>query len=86
MASKVVMPPLGEVMEEGKVLSWLKREGETVEKGDPLFEVETDKVTMVVEAQATGTLLKVLVPEGSSVPIGTTLAFIGQVTETVPEE
>jgi pyruvate dehydrogenase E2 component (dihydrolipoamide acetyltransferase) len=71
-------------MESGTIVRWLKSEGEPVEKGEPLFELDTDKVTQEVEAEAAGVLLKIAVPEGE-VPVGQTVAFIGAEGEAVPE-
>lgn len=86
MATQVKLPRLGQGMDEGKVLQWLKGEGDTIEKGDELYEVETEKVNVEVEAPAGGTILKVLVPAGETVAIGTTLAWIGEAGEAVPAE
>jgi pyruvate dehydrogenase E2 component (dihydrolipoamide acetyltransferase) len=71
-------------MESGTIVRWLKSEGEPVEKGEPLFELDTDKVTQEVEAEAAGVLLKIAVAEGE-VPVGQTVAFIGAEGEDVPE-
>src|SRR5215469_12132091 len=71
-------------MESGTIVRWLKSEGEPVEKGEPLFELDTDKVTQEVEAEAAGVLLKIAVVEGE-VPVGQTVAFIGAEGEDVPE-
>jgi pyruvate dehydrogenase E2 component (dihydrolipoamide acetyltransferase) len=71
-------------MESGTIVRWLKSEGEPVEKGEPLFELDTDKVTQEVEAEAAGVLLKIAVAEGE-VPVGQTVAFIGKEGEDVPE-
>jgi len=84
MATQVKLPRLGQGMDEGKVLQWLKGEGDTIEKGDELYEVETEKVNVEVEAPAGGTVLKVLVQAGETVAIGTTLAWIGEAGEDVP--
>ena len=70
------MPMLGEVMEEGRIVAWLKEEGDTVERGENLLEVETDKAVMEVESTATGVLKKILVPEGETVPVNGLLAEI----------
>ena len=82
MASEVKLPRLGQGMEAGTVVKWLKAEGEAVERGEPLYELDTEKVTQEVEAEASGVLLKIVVPEGE-VPVGTTLAFIGDAGEKV---
>jgi len=71
-------------MESGTIVRWLKSEGEPVAKGEPLFELDTDKVTQEVEAEAAGVLLKIAVAEGE-VPVGQTVAFIGAEGEDVPE-
>ena len=82
MAREVKLPRLGQGMESGSVVKWLKAEGDAVEKGQPLYELDTDKVTQEVEAEASGVLLKIVVPEGE-VPVGTTLALIGEAGEEV---
>ncbi len=83
MAAEVKVPRLGQGMESGTVVKWLKAEGDPVEKGEPLYELDTEKVTQEVEAEAAGVLLRITVPEGE-VPVGTTIAFIGQPGEDVP--
>src|SRR4051794_38245832 len=84
VATEVILPRLGQGMESGTIVRWLKSEGEPVEKGEPLFELDTDKVTQEVEADAAGVLLKIAVAEGE-VPVGQTVAFIGTEGEDVPE-
>ncbi|WP_017873035.1 2-oxo acid dehydrogenase subunit E2 [Candidatus Caldatribacterium saccharofermentans] len=84
MAREVIMPKLGLTMEEGVINKWFVREGERVEKGDPLFEVATDKVNMEVESPASGVVLKILYPEGATVPITEVVAYIGEEGEEVP--
>jgi pyruvate dehydrogenase E2 component (dihydrolipoyllysine-residue acetyltransferase) len=84
VATEVILPRLGQGMESGTIVRWLKSEGEPVKKGEPLFELDTDKVTQEVEAEAAGVLLKIAVPEGE-VPVGQTVAFIGEQGEAVPE-
>jgi pyruvate dehydrogenase E2 component (dihydrolipoamide acetyltransferase) len=76
MATEFKMPMLGEVMEEGRIVVWHKQEGERVERGENLMEVETDKATMEVESTVSGVLQKILVPAGETVPVNTTLALI----------
>jgi pyruvate dehydrogenase E2 component (dihydrolipoamide acetyltransferase) len=71
-------------METGTVVRWLKAEGDAVAKGEPLYELDTDKVTQEVEAEAAGTLLKIVVAEGEQA-VGTTIAFIGEAGEDVPD-
>jgi pyruvate dehydrogenase E2 component (dihydrolipoamide acetyltransferase) len=73
----VQMPRLSDSMETGKILRWLKKEGDPVQKGEPLVEIESDKANIEVEAYATGKLSKILVPEGESAPIGAVIAEIG---------
>jgi pyruvate dehydrogenase E2 component (dihydrolipoamide acetyltransferase) len=85
MPTDVIMPALGLAQETGKVVRWLKAEGETVAKGEPLMEVETDKVTVDVEAPADGTLAAVSADEGQDVPVGHTIAVILASGETAPE-
>src|SRR3712207_2039708 len=84
MASEVKLPRLGRGMESGTIVRWLKSEGERVEKGEPLYELDTEKVTQEVEADASGVLLKILVNEGE-VPVGQAVAVIGEEGESVPE-
>jgi pyruvate dehydrogenase E2 component (dihydrolipoyllysine-residue acetyltransferase) len=84
MATEVKLPRLGQGMESGTIVSWLKKEGEQVEKGEPLYELDTEKVTQEVEAEASGVLLKIAVQEGE-VPVGQTIAVIGEEGEAVPE-
>ena len=83
MGKIVVMPKLGLTMTEGTIEQWNKKEGETVREGDVLFSVSTDKLTNDVEATASGTLLKIAVPAGGTVPCLTPVAFIGEPGEKV---
>jgi len=83
MATKVHMEALSPTMEEGRLVKWTKREGEAVKSGDTLAEVETDKAVMELVARADGQLIKVLVPEGSTVPVGDVVAYIGSPGEKV---
>jgi pyruvate dehydrogenase E2 component (dihydrolipoamide acetyltransferase) len=84
VASEVILPRLGQGMEAGTIVRWLKSEGDPVQKGEPLYELDTDKVTQDVEADFAGVLLKIVVPEGE-VPVGRTVAVIGEAGEEVPE-
>jgi pyruvate dehydrogenase E2 component (dihydrolipoamide acetyltransferase) len=84
VANEVRLPRLGQGMEAGTIVKWLKSEGDRVEKGEPLYELDTDKVTQEVEAEASGVLLKIAVAEGE-VPVGQTIAVIGEEGEAVPE-
>ena len=83
MATEVKLPRLGQGMESGTIVKWLKGEGEPVKKREPLYELDTDKVTQEVEAEADGVLLKILVDSGE-VEVGKTIAFIGTEGEDVP--
>ena len=85
MATEIKLPRLGQGMEAGTIVRWLKSEGEQVEKGEPLYELDTDKVTQEVEADASGVLLKIAVQEGE-VPVGQTFAVIGDEGEQVAVE
>ncbi|MDQ2910786.1 MAG: 2-oxo acid dehydrogenase subunit E2 [Actinomycetota bacterium] len=84
MANEVKLPRLGQGMESGTIVKWLKSEGDRVEKGEPLYELDTDKVTQEVEAEASGVLLKIAVQEGE-VPVGETIAVIGEEGEEAPD-
>jgi len=81
---KVTMPRLSVAMTDGIVVEWFKSEGETVNQGEPLLEVETEKVTTEVEAPASGVLLKILAPEGSLIPVGKLIAIIAEPDEELP--
>jgi pyruvate/2-oxoglutarate dehydrogenase complex dihydrolipoamide acyltransferase (E2) component len=72
------MPPLGQTSDELRIVAWLKREGDAVAAGEVLFEVETDKATLEVEATRTGTLLRIAHGEGETVSTGTVIAYIGE--------
>lgn len=85
MPTKVIMPQLGESVVEGTVSKWLKKVGDPVSEFDPLLEVSTDKVDTEVPAPASGVLLQIYVPEGTTVERGVLLAMIGQPGEAVPD-
>jgi pyruvate dehydrogenase E2 component (dihydrolipoamide acetyltransferase) len=85
MATEVKLPRLGQGMESGTIVKWLKSEGDKVEKGDALYELDTDKVTQEVEAEASGVLLKIAISEGE-VEVGKTIAVIGEQGEKVDTE
>src|SRR6266702_121205 len=85
MATNVYMEALSPTMEEGRVVKWHKREGDPVKTGETLAEVETDKAVMELIARADGNLVKVLVPEGKTVPVGDVVAYIGAPGEKVGE-
>lgn len=78
MAQKIIMPKQGLQMTEGTIIKWLKKEGEAIKEGEPLFEMETDKLTITIDASASGTLLKILREEGDVVPITETIAVVGE--------
>jgi pyruvate dehydrogenase E2 component (dihydrolipoamide acetyltransferase) len=84
MPTDVIMPALGVAQETGKVLKWLRSEGDEVEEGAPLLEIETDKVTVEVEAPASGTLAAVRFAEGADVPVGQVVALILATGEEAP--
>jgi pyruvate dehydrogenase E2 component (dihydrolipoamide acetyltransferase) len=85
MAAPIIMPKFGQMTEESAIVEWLKKEGDKVAKGDILFTVETDKSVMDVESFEAGTLLKIIVKPGVSVPVQSTVGFLGQPGEAVPE-
>src|SRR4051794_25523584 len=79
--ANVIMPKMGDGMEEGTLLRWLKQVGDTIEIGDPIAEIETDKVSIEIESTESGVLSKTLVNEGQAVPIGTSIAVVGAESE-----
>jgi pyruvate dehydrogenase E2 component (dihydrolipoamide acetyltransferase) len=83
MASRVVMPKLSDTMEEGKILRWLKQEGDKVETGQTLAEVETDKATVEMEAYTNGTIRKLVAAPGDTIKIGALIAVIGAPDEDI---
>ncbi|MBI4536833.1 MAG: 2-oxo acid dehydrogenase subunit E2 [candidate division NC10 bacterium] len=83
MATRIDMPQLGLTMETGTVLRWLKSEGETVEKGQPVVLIQTDKVEYEVESPAAGTLLRAVAPAGAEMPVGRLMGILGQPGEDV---
>lgn len=83
MARPVLMPKMGFAMQEGKILRWLKQEGDRIERGEPLAEIETEKVNIEIEAFDSGTLLKIVAPEGATVPVGEVIAVLGEPGESV---
>ena len=83
MASVIIMPKQGLLMEEGTITKWLAKEGEQTTEGAPLFEMETDKLTITMDSTATGTVLKILHPEGDTVPITQPIAIVGQPGEDI---
>ncbi|MBC7671985.1 MAG: hypothetical protein H7247_06140, partial [Polaromonas sp.] len=83
MATKVSMEALSPTMEEGKLVKWLKNEGDTVKTGDPVGEVETDKAIMELVARGDGVLRKHVIKEGDSVPVGTLVGIIAAADENI---
>jgi pyruvate dehydrogenase E2 component (dihydrolipoamide acetyltransferase) len=86
MSNQVTLPRLGQGMESGVIVKWLKSEGEEVEKGEPLYELDTEKVTQEVEADASGVLLKILANEGEEIEVGKAIAVIGEAGEDISAE
>ena len=83
MAETITMPKLGFDMREGTLVRWVKNEGETVNKGDVLAEIETDKATVEVESSASGVVRRLLVDQGAVVPIGAPIAIVGSADEKI---
>ncbi|HTO12789.1 MAG TPA: lipoyl domain-containing protein, partial [Candidatus Binatia bacterium] len=81
--SRVVMPKLSEQMETGKIIKWLKSEGDRIQAGDILAEVETDKADVEMEAFGAGVLRKILVAEGDRAPIGALIAVIAESSDDI---
>ncbi len=86
MAEKILMPKMGMTMTEGTVEEWKVKEGDTVKTGDILFTASTDKITNDVESQHDGTILKIIVPEGTTVDVYSVVAYIGAAGESIPDE
>ncbi len=88
MITKIIMPKLGETMEEGVISKWFKKEGDKVDKGEPVLEVATDKANFELESPAKGILRKILTPASEdNVPILTLIGFIADsMDEKLPEE
>ncbi len=81
MATEVIMPKMGQTMEEGTILEWYKAEGESVARGEPLFQVESDKAVFDIESPANGTVRRIWFPGGTTVPMLSRLALIGEPAE-----
>lgn len=86
MLQGVRMPALGQTTDELRIISWLKKEGDPVEQGEALFEVETDKATLEVEAFTGGILRKIVHQADEIVEVGTLIAYIGQADDDIPGE
>jgi pyruvate dehydrogenase E2 component (dihydrolipoamide acetyltransferase) len=82
----IEMPKMGDTMEEGKILRWLKKEGDPVKKGEFVAEVETEKVNIEIEAFTSGVLRKILIPAGKSAPVGASIALVGAAEEPLPSD
>ncbi|NQT58737.1 MAG: 2-oxo acid dehydrogenase subunit E2 [Bacteroidetes bacterium] len=85
MATTVIMPKQGLQMTEGIILQWFRNEGDSVNKGEPLFSIETDKLTIDIDSPETGTIVKILKEEGETVPITETIAILGEPGENIDE-
>lgn len=85
MIQNIILPKQGLQMTEGFITRWLHKEGDRIQAGEPLFEMETDKLVITIDAAYSGTLLKILYPEGSTVPITTVIAYVGEEGDPVPE-
>src|SRR5204863_7600098 len=83
VAEHVLMPRLGQSMEEGTILQWFKREGDSVRAGEPLLEVMSDKANFEVEATTTGVLRKILVDSDGTVAVNSRIAIIGDIDEPI---
>ena len=85
MAFKVSMPRLSDTMEDGKIIKWLKKEGDKVSKGEMLAEVETDKANLEMESFSAGILRKIVIKEGESAPVGAMIAVVGEKDEDIAD-
>jgi pyruvate dehydrogenase E2 component (dihydrolipoamide acetyltransferase) len=85
MAHAILMPKPGQMTEECTVIAWHKKEGDPVRRGDILFEIETDKSTMEVEAFDDGVLLRIVAGVGATIPVNTVCAYVGEPGEAIPE-
>src|SRR5262247_3132483 len=81
--TKVVMPKLSDAMESGKIIKWLKKEGDRIQGGDIIAEVETDKADVEMEAFGAGVLRKILVAAGAEAPVGSMIAVIAETNEDI---
>ena len=85
MGQNVLMPKLGQTVEESTIVRWLKNEGDRIAKGETIFEIETDKAVLEVESFYDGTLLRIYVEEGRAVPVQSVVAYVGEPGESAPE-
>ncbi|MDK1032153.1 MAG: biotin/lipoyl-containing protein, partial [Planctomycetia bacterium] len=86
MANKVLLPKLGQTVEEATIEKWHKSEGDAVEKGDVLLEITTDKATLEVESFYRGTLLKILAQPGEVLAVNSVIAIVGKAGEEIPAD
>ncbi|MEX2426395.1 MAG: dihydrolipoamide acetyltransferase family protein [Thermomicrobiaceae bacterium] len=86
MAKEVLMPRMGYDMDEGTLLRWLKQIGDTIERGEPIAEIETDKTNLEIESFEGGVIHKFLIDEGDTVPVGQAIAVVGAEGEEIPED
>ena len=86
MATEVIIPTLGEVVQEVMIAQWLKAEGDLVKQGEALLEVESEKVTVEIESPTAGTLGKILFPKGAKVPVTHIVAIVLAPDEPLPEK
>ena len=86
MATSIVMPQMGYDMHEGKVVRWLKKEGEEVTRGEVIAEIETDKATVEYEAYTGGVMAKIVAEEGIAIPVGGLIAVMTAPGEAIPED
>ena len=86
MIKNIIMPKMGQTMEEGSIERWVVKEGEFVEKGQVVMEIATDKAVLDVESLVEGEVLKIVVPVGQTVTVGTTVAYVGKRGDVLPDE
>src|SRR3989337_1630173 len=86
MIIEIIMPKLGETMEEGTIARWVKKEGDEIKKGEILLEITTDKATLEVESYTSGILRKIVAREGEVVPVTEVIAFVGDPKDEVPQD
>jgi pyruvate dehydrogenase E2 component (dihydrolipoamide acetyltransferase) len=86
MAKEVRLPQLGQTMEEGTIITALVKEGDKVDKGDVIFEIETDKATLEMESPASGFVKKILIDIGATVPVNTPILILGEKDEEVGQD
>jgi len=84
VAVNIVMPQAGQDLEVGTVIEWLKHEGDPVAKGEPVVQIQTEKITLDLEAPIEGVLLRILVPDGAETPILSVIGIVGAAGEVVP--